>query len=281
MDAVNWLVHGKHGDTPECACPVITSYVIRGNDAMPDDVRQNLLPYLHRIAGSRSKTHQVARTRILALGALRVCAPRALDLAGLHDHAATLRSLPDNVDITAAVVKCLAAVRPARRRAKATAKTNTEAAAARIRAETTAWMVTKTAAAAWAEAARTMTEAEETKAWTMTMTTAEAADAAKATAETITDIAAWTALKAAEIAATMVDTVVDAVVDAAAWEMEAWGDYFVILNAVLNAGPQGEPWSADQIEIGSALYRSANGAANIGSMLSLGDATRPHDGQIF
>src|SRR4051812_11422479 len=69
MDAVNWLVHGKHGDAPECACPVIAAYVVRGNDSMPDDTRQRLLPYLFRIAGSRSEEHQAARARILVLGA--------------------------------------------------------------------------------------------------------------------------------------------------------------------------------------------------------------------
>src|SRR5437899_1834786 len=84
MDAVNWLVHGKHGDAPECACPVISQYVIAGNDAMPDDVRQRLLPYLHRIAGSRSAKHEAVRLRILVLAAARIFVPLALVKAGLH-----------------------------------------------------------------------------------------------------------------------------------------------------------------------------------------------------
>jgi hypothetical protein len=92
MDAVNWLVHGKHGDQPECACPVIGAYVIRGNDAMPDDVRQRLIAYLPRIAGSRSADHEAARLRVMVMAAVRVFAPHALDAAGLHDHAATLRA---------------------------------------------------------------------------------------------------------------------------------------------------------------------------------------------
>ena len=97
MDAVNWLAHGKHGDQPECACPVIAAYVVRGNDAMPHDVRQRLLPYLHRIAGSRSEEHEAARLRIAVLDAVRVFAPSALDAAGLQDEAEKLRSLPDDV----------------------------------------------------------------------------------------------------------------------------------------------------------------------------------------
>ena len=102
MDAVNWLAHGKHGDAPECASPAITKYVIVGNDAMPDAIRQRLIPYLHRIAGSRSTEHEAARVRIMWLAAVRVFAPRALDAAGMHDHAARLRALPDDVTARAA-----------------------------------------------------------------------------------------------------------------------------------------------------------------------------------
>ena len=29
MDAVNWIVHGKHAEAPECACPVIAAFVNR------------------------------------------------------------------------------------------------------------------------------------------------------------------------------------------------------------------------------------------------------------
>lgn len=36
MAAVNWLAHGEHGDFPACACPVVRSFVIELNDAMPD-----------------------------------------------------------------------------------------------------------------------------------------------------------------------------------------------------------------------------------------------------
>ena len=44
MDALNWLAHGEHGDAPECAAPCIRDFVIPGNDAMPHDHRQRLLP---------------------------------------------------------------------------------------------------------------------------------------------------------------------------------------------------------------------------------------------
>src|SRR6185369_18013100 len=99
MDAVNWLAHGEHGDAPQCACPVIAQFVINGNDNMPDDIRQRLLAFLPRIAGSKSSAHEQIRVRILVLAALRIFAPRALDAAGLHGHADTMRMLPDDLDM--------------------------------------------------------------------------------------------------------------------------------------------------------------------------------------
>ena len=79
MDAVNWLVHGQHGDQPVCASPAIGAYVIALNDAMPDDQRQRLLPFLPRIAGSRSSEHEQIRAEIFARGAVRVLAPLPAD----------------------------------------------------------------------------------------------------------------------------------------------------------------------------------------------------------
>ena len=158
MAAIAWLTEGRHTDAPECACPLITRFVIAANDAMDDTARQRFIPYLHRIAGSRSAAHEAARLRIMWLAAVRVFAPRALDAAGLRQHAARLRALPDGV-------------------------TPNEARAA--------------AGAAAAAAAR-----------------AEARAA-------------------------------------------AWDDYFRVLEDVLNAGPQGEPWSADAIETGHNAYRAA------------------------
>ena len=171
MAAVSWLVHGIHSDAPFCASPAISAYVVHGNDAMPDDVRQRLLPYLHRIAGSRSDEYEVARRRILWLAAVRVFVPIALDAAGLHKHAKLLRDLPDDV-------------------------TPERAAAVAARA------------AAEAEAAATCAVA-----------------AARA--------AAWAA------------------------EAGAWDVYFDVLDAVLNAGPQGEAWSADAMNTAVSQFEMA------------------------
>ena len=146
MDAVNWLAHGKHGDKPECACPVIGAYVIRGNDRMDDITRQRLKAYLHRIAGSRSKAHETVRLRILILAAVRVFTPVMFDQAGLIDEAEKLRALPNDATFT-----------ELKKAAKAAAEA-AEAAAAEAAAWAAAW-------AAWAvEAAETAETAEAARA---------------------------------------------------------------------------------------------------------------------
>ena len=35
-----------------------------------------------------------------------------------------------------------------------------------------------------------------------------------------------------------------------------WNDYYAVLDAVLNAGPQGEPWSADALD--TAVHRDGS-----------------------
>jgi hypothetical protein len=125
MDAVNWLVHGIHGDHPECACPVISAYVIRGNDEMPDDVRQRLLDYLPRISGSRSPEHEAVRLRIMVLAAVHVFAASALQSVGLVTQAECLRNLPNDISY-----KNLAAAARARATAAHAARAGAAAAAA-------------------------------------------------------------------------------------------------------------------------------------------------------
>jgi hypothetical protein len=193
----------------ECASPIISTFVMRGNDAMPDDVRQRFLPYLHRIAGSRSAMHEEARLRVLVLGALRLFAPRALDNSGLHDKANRLRELSD--DVTWKMAK-EAATEAARGSDAGVSRRMKTAAAAAAEANT---------AAAWA---------------------GQAAGWAAGTAVEVSAAAADAAAKAAEVA-------------------EAWDDYFLVLDAALSAGPQGEPWSVDVVQLGIDRYTAAGGLA--------------------
>ena len=233
MDAVNWLVHGRHGDQPECACPVIGAFVIGGNDAMDGTTRQRLLAYLPRIAGSRSEEHETARTRILVLAATRVFAPRALDAAGLHEFSGVLRSLPDDVsfldvlELTVEIARVAHNAKPTW-----TAQVVNAAAAAATGAAETIWA--------------TRTEA-------LTAAAGHAAKAAKFAAFG----AAYMAQKEHMVARATAAQAHWAATDAAAtvW----WGDYFPVLDAALSAGPQGEPWSADVIERGAQEYASHGG----------------------
>ena len=224
MDAVNWLVHGKHGDTPKCACPVIGAYVIAGNDAMPDDVRQKLLPYLHRIAGSRSKNHQWARARALALGAVRVVAPMALDAAGLSEHAAFLRSLPDDVPLDAAGIAAREATTAARE-----AFGRGSCVLGRRTPDLTDEMVV---AARAREASARAAEAAE-----MVAATKAAKGSAASTAKDFAEAAMLAAY--------------------ATSETQVWDPYFAVLDDALFAGPQGEPWSADAVAVAVDAFDAA------------------------
>lgn len=217
MDAVNWLVHGEHGDQPQCACPVIRAYIIPGNDAMPYDVRQRLLDYLPRIAGSRSQAHETERMRVVVLGALRIFVPRTLDAAGFHSLAAVLRAIPDDSNYSVMEI--------------------------------------------WAQAAKAVMvggrwpepESPASVAWIMceaalyAVKLAARADVPNAAAE------AWGAM--------LTDVMSVIVARKVANKATNWDDYFLVLNAVLSAGPQGEPWSADVVDAGTALYVQSGGVA--------------------
>jgi len=92
MDAVSWLAYGHLGDYPECASPALSQYVIIGNDAMPHYQRQRLKPYIFRLMGSRDDNAELPRARHLAMAAVRVFTPRALESAGLPEVVARLRT---------------------------------------------------------------------------------------------------------------------------------------------------------------------------------------------
>lgn len=71
MQMVAVLSGERISDKPECACPILTAYTIGLNDAMPDDMRQELLPLAPLLVGTRSPEHEAARLKILGLAACR------------------------------------------------------------------------------------------------------------------------------------------------------------------------------------------------------------------
>lgn len=200
MDAINWLVHGRHGAVPRCASYNITCYVIAGNDRMDDSTRQQLIPYLHRIADSRSDAHEAERLRVLVLGMTRVFVPRMLEQSGLYNQARSLRSIPND----ATFEEMIKATKPIIARNLAVPAVIKDAAA---------WVIK---AAKARMTGRTRMES--------LVATLEVIGKARMTKEGIN-----------------------------------WSDYFLVLDQVLSAGPQGEPWSADFVEHGQRLYAEAAG----------------------
>jgi hypothetical protein len=82
------------GDMPPCFSPVIAQFALSLNDRMPDDQRQRLLPFVARLAGTADKPGvELRRAEYLALEACRRFLSRALDAAGLPDHAARCRAV--------------------------------------------------------------------------------------------------------------------------------------------------------------------------------------------
>ena len=55
MELVSYIADEPWSDHPECACPVITSFMITWNDALPDNKERDrlLAPLIPKIVGTR------------------------------------------------------------------------------------------------------------------------------------------------------------------------------------------------------------------------------------
>jgi hypothetical protein len=144
MEAVAYVAGEPFSDHPECASPVITSFLVSWNDAMNDVDRQMLKPYIVRLVGTRTgKRHEEQRAWMLTDWLARECAPAWLRLAGLAGQAELLESL--------APLTSAASARKAQPVLDAARK---DSAAARDAARDAAWAAARDAAwdAAWAAA---------------------------------------------------------------------------------------------------------------------------------
>lgn len=65
MEFVAYLANEPHSDHPKCACPILTSFMIKFNDTLKtDDARtQYLLPLAKRMVGTRLDTAGQNRRR--------------------------------------------------------------------------------------------------------------------------------------------------------------------------------------------------------------------------
>lgn len=78
MSLVALMAGERHSDRPECACPVITAYAIKLNDALDREARQHLKPFAPRIIGTRDGYGE-ERARFIVTRILRDVVPRLLD----------------------------------------------------------------------------------------------------------------------------------------------------------------------------------------------------------
>ena len=88
-------------DCPPCFSRVVAGYAIRLNDAMPDDLRQELLtPFVTRLAGTADTPEkEIERATHIAVQTIKRILPISLRAVGLEDHA---RQCEQANDLTAA-----------------------------------------------------------------------------------------------------------------------------------------------------------------------------------
>ncbi len=67
MEAVAWVTGEEHSDRPECACPALTELAILINDGVNDRVRQELLPAIPALVGSKTNSGKVRFNRVRRL----------------------------------------------------------------------------------------------------------------------------------------------------------------------------------------------------------------------
>ena len=106
MTASNMLVgRGTDGDENSCVCPLLRSFIVPTNDAMPEELLAELYtPLIWEILGTRTEDREVLQARADAFvdWAVREIAPIALRCRGFEAEAAKLESLPAIIDVETA-----------------------------------------------------------------------------------------------------------------------------------------------------------------------------------
>jgi hypothetical protein len=100
LEAVAYAAGEQHSDMPACVDSAIRRFLISINDRMPDDVRQELKPYIFSVIGTAttSKTVRLKRAWMLVDWSAKHAVPAALEVTGAHCWADALRELPAVVD---------------------------------------------------------------------------------------------------------------------------------------------------------------------------------------
>jgi hypothetical protein len=148
MEAAAWMAGEPHTDHPKCVSRILAAFLRRWNDDLDEAGRQKLKPYIPRVIGTAKDGQDELRGWLIADWVIRVHTPAWLELAGIHESARALRSLPELRDLAS-----LSAAQPSldKARSEAAAAWAAARAAAGAAAGDAAWDAA--GAAAW-DAAR-------------------------------------------------------------------------------------------------------------------------------
>ncbi|MGH2374715.1 MAG: hypothetical protein ACRDIC_14770, partial [bacterium] len=85
MEAVAYVAGEEWTDSPKCASQVIAQFLRSWNDALSDEDRQRLKPYIPKVIGTAASTEAEERRAWIVTDWLsRTLAPAFLRLAGLE-----------------------------------------------------------------------------------------------------------------------------------------------------------------------------------------------------
>ena len=94
MEAVALLEGQTHGAQPDCTCPVISAYIRRANDRLPDHQRQRLIPFLPKLVGTVEPENAPARADWAVWQVFAVVLPDVVSAAGAPELARSMRAVP-------------------------------------------------------------------------------------------------------------------------------------------------------------------------------------------
>lgn len=94
MEAAAHVGGEAHSDHPRCVSGIVGAFLRGWNDSLPDADRQTLRPYIPRVLNTAAGADvEATRARLVQDWYIRAFTPAWLELAGLSEHAWTLRRL--------------------------------------------------------------------------------------------------------------------------------------------------------------------------------------------
>jgi hypothetical protein len=108
MERVSYLTGEPHSNEPDRVSPVLRAFCRTLNDAMDDEPRQRLLPYLARTIGTADDGLDETRSWMALDWLIRVYAPTWLDAAGLPHSATRLTTLSPVIGMPALKIAIVA-----------------------------------------------------------------------------------------------------------------------------------------------------------------------------